>query len=164
LIIHKKARKDNKKKDSKKKDEKAPDGAKADEAEIVEEDDDKNRVIYKPSIEECHSFVINSMDMIIESTNSVNNLESDLMPFLQKEGFPNFKINREFPWIKDAIISLNDMINNNVDGPQALLEEYKKYEYILNVDKKELIDDLFKGGEDGKKKSLAEIKEKILHF
>jgi hypothetical protein len=50
------------------------------------------------------------MDMIIESTNSVNNLESDLMPFLQKEGFPNFKINHEFPWIKDASGKLSSMI------------------------------------------------------
>jgi len=41
------------------------------------------------------------------------------------------------------------MIHGNVEGPNNLLEEYKKYEYILNVDKKQLIDDLFKGGEDG---------------
>jgi len=151
LSILKKVKKDAKKKDSKKKEDK---DAKPEEGEVVEDDDDKNKITYKPTIEECHGFVINSMDMIIDSTNSVNNLESDLMPFLQKEYFPNFKINREFPWIKEAIIQLNQMINSNVSGPNALLEEYKKYEYILNIDKKELIDDLFKGGEDGQKKSL----------
>lgn len=52
------------------------------------------------------------------------------------------------------------MINDNISGPLELIESYKKYEYILNVDKKALIDDLFHGGEDGKtKKPLEEIRE-----
>lgn len=50
---------------------------------------------------------------------------------------------------------------NSVD---ALLQQFKKYEYILNVDKKALVDDLFKGGEEGGKKPLPEIKEAILHY
>ena len=37
--------------------------------EAVAGDDDKNRVIYKPSIDDCKKFVLNSMDMIIKSTN-----------------------------------------------------------------------------------------------
>jgi hypothetical protein len=44
------------------------------------------------------------------------------------------------------------------------LDEYKKYEYILNIDKKQLIDDLFKGGEKGVKVPLAEIKAQIEHY
>lgn len=56
------------------------------------------------------------------------------------------------------------MISNNTSGPLELIESYKKYEYILNVDKKALIDDLFKGGEDGAKKPLEEIREKVLHY
>jgi hypothetical protein len=43
---------------------------------------DKNRVVYKPAIQECREFLLEGMDMIISSTNNVNNLESDLMPFL----------------------------------------------------------------------------------
>jgi hypothetical protein len=50
------------------------------------------------------------------------------------------------------------MILGNIGDPNGLLKKYKKYEYVLNVDKKALIDDLFKGGEDGAKKSLEEIK------
>ena len=45
--------------------------------------------------------------MIIESTNKVNNLECSLMPFLQKEGEPNFKIDSSFPWIQDATVKLD---------------------------------------------------------
>jgi translation initiation factor 2 beta subunit (eIF-2beta)/eIF-5 len=90
----------------------------------------------------------------------VNDLESDLMPFLQKTGYSNFKIDREFPWIKEAISDLNRMIEENIIQPNELLAKYKEYEYILNVDKKELIDGLFLG----EKKSLEEIKEQIAHY
>lgn len=98
LSIQKKAKKDKKDKKDKKK------GDKDEEKEAeAEDEDDKNRIIYKPSIDECKSFILNSMDMIIKSTNSINDLESDLMPFLQKQGYPNFKIDHDFSWIKSAV-------------------------------------------------------------
>lgn len=98
LSIHKKAKKS---KDNKKKDKKTKEDEKEEE-EAPENEDDKNRVIYKPSLDECKEFILNSMNMIISSTNQINDLESDLMPFLQKTGHPNFKIDSDFPWIKEA--------------------------------------------------------------
>ena len=90
------------------------------------------------------------------------NLESNLMPFLQKEVKPNFKMDHNFPWIQDAIKKLDTMILENVGGPNELFEKYKKYEYLLNVEKSKLINELFKGGEDGKqKKPLGEIKKEV---
>lgn len=50
-----------------------------------DDEDDKKKIIYKPSIEECREFILSSMKMIIQSTNKVNSLESDLMPFLEKD-------------------------------------------------------------------------------
>jgi hypothetical protein len=109
LSIHKKSK-------SKKVDKK-----KATEQKVNESDDegdvDKTKVVFKPSIEECKYFVLNSMDMIIKSTNMMNDLESDLMPFLQKTGYPNFEINQEFPWIKDASKNLLRLIQENISGP-----------------------------------------------
>ena len=52
----------------------------------------------------------------------------------------------------------------NVDGPNKLLAAFKEYEYILNVGKTTLINDLFKGGEGGKKKPLADIRKEIQHY
>jgi len=40
--------------------------------------------------------------MVAQSTNIVNSLESDLMPFLAKEPKPNFPIDSNFIWIKEA--------------------------------------------------------------
>lgn len=62
------------------------------------------------------------MDMIIKSTNSVNDLESDLIPFIYKKGYPNFKIDKDFPWIQDATGSLRSMIEDNIAEPLELLE------------------------------------------
>ena len=171
VVIHlsikkkEKKKKDKKKKEEKKKDDKAPEGAAPEEKEVEESDeDDKNRVIYKPSIEDCQEYVLSSMEMVIDSTNSVNGLESDLMPFLQKKSNPNFPIDQNFPWISGASEHLSTMIDENVEGPKNLLDDYKKYEYILNVDKKQLVDDLFKGAEDGGKVPLEEIKAQIEHY
>ena len=53
------------------------------------------------------------------------------------------------------------MIDENVIDPEALLEKYKKYEYVLNVNKKTFVANLFpkktkeEGGED--KKPIEEI-------
>jgi hypothetical protein len=66
--------------------------------------------------------------------------------------------------ISEASTNLNDMVLGNVEGPNSLLDEYKKYEYIVNVDKKELIDSLFKGTEEGTKVPLEEIKAQIEHY
>ena len=50
-------------------------------------------------------------------------------------------------------------------APHALLDQYKKYEYILNVDKKKLIKDLFNKPitEDNEKEKAdyAEIAKKL---
>jgi hypothetical protein len=108
------------------------------------------------------------MDNVINSTNSVNCLESDLMPFLQKSASPNFQISQKFPWVIDANDNLNKMIGENVEGPNELLERYKKYEYILNIDKKKQINDLFKAVDEEtkeqKKVPLEDIKAQIEHF
>ena len=99
--------------------------------------------------------------MIVTSTNKVCNLEDDLMPFLQKERTPNFPIDENFEWCIDAKSKIEEIIEENIKGPLELLEKYKQYEYILNVDKKALLKELFNGDE---KAPLNEIREKIQHY
>lgn len=70
------------------------------------------------------------------------------MPFLQKEvKTPNFAIDENFSWIRDANSMIDEIFDENIKKPLKLLETFKQYEYILNVDKKALIKDLFKGEE-----------------
>lgn len=53
-------------------------------------EDDTNSINYSPNIQKCDEFLKSGLEMIVESTNKVCNLEDDLMPFLQKEKQPNF--------------------------------------------------------------------------
>jgi hypothetical protein len=63
------------KKDKKKEEEKAAEG-------------DKIRIVFSPSLEEVHTFLMSAFDKVIESTNSISYLESELMPFLKDGGEP----------------------------------------------------------------------------
>lgn len=58
------------------------------------------------------------------------------------------------------------MFNENIIEPQAILEQYSSYEYLLNVDKKELVENLFNNKElkeetGSGKAALKEIGEAI---
>ena len=164
IVIHLSVKKKEKKKKDKKKkkDDKATADAPVEEEKEESDDEDKNRVIYNPSLEECKTHVLNSMDMVIDASNSVNSLEADLMPFLQKKHHANFSIDQEFPWISEANENLNRMYEDNVEGPEELIKKFKEYEYILNIDKKKQINDLFKAVDEETKEvskvPLADIK------
>jgi len=58
------------------------------------------------------------------------------------------------------------MCHENMVGPEELLVQYKKYEYLLNIDRKQLINDLLNKPitEENKvsKVSLQEIRKQLL--
>jgi hypothetical protein len=99
IIVHLnlKKKRDTKKETKKGKKEESP--KKADEQE---EGDDMNRVEYYPSLIKCHEFMNDALQKLVQATNNINNLENDLMPFLQYDTASNFPIKMDFPWIVDA--------------------------------------------------------------
>jgi len=147
IVIHLNFKKPESKQEDKKKKKAAKKGSKdADGGPGEESEDEQNRINFHPKLEKCVDFFRGCLQMIVSSTNKVSNLEDDLMPFLQKEKQPNFPITEDFPWVVDAMKKIDAMFAENIVGPLQLLEKYKQYEYILNVDKKALIKELF-GGE-----------------
>ena len=108
-----------------------------------EEDDQGKRIRYKPNLKECEDFVLGCLEQMRKTTNEFLCLEKDLVTFLNLPDKPSFELNSDFPWLQDARAEIQAMFKENQVAPHALLEEYKKYEYILNVDKKRLIKDLF---------------------
>jgi hypothetical protein len=57
------------------------------------------------------------------------------------------------------------MLKENMIAPCALLDQYKKFEFVLNVDRKELIDSLFNVPDAPYNKvPLEAIKEEITRF
>lgn len=109
-----------------------------------EDTDDQFLIQYSPSLPECNTFMRNQLLTMVKSTNDFKNLEKDLMPFLTNiTSKPNFELTPEFPWVADALTKIDEMFQENTIEPEALLKEYKKYEYVLNVKKKKLVNDLF---------------------
>jgi hypothetical protein len=59
----------------------------------------------------------------------------------------NFALDHDFDWIVEAKEELTKRFKDNIVKPLELLAQYKEYEYILNVDAKKLIKDLFEAKE-----------------
>jgi hypothetical protein len=137
------------------------------EGEAEEEDDQAKRIRYKPNLKECEDFMIDCLEQMRKTTNEFLCLEKDLVTFLNLPDKSSFELSPEFVWINDAKQQIKTMFAENQIAPTELLDQYKKYEYILNVSKTKLINNLFKKvNEDGKesKATFEEISETIYQF
>jgi hypothetical protein len=117
------------------------------EKRAKEDEEFMYRLEYHPTPEKCHSFLQGALQMIINSTNQVTDLESDLMKSLMGVSRANFPIDKAFPWVTDAQQKIAEMFEENIKEPIGILDQFKKYEYLLNVDKKELVESLFENKE-----------------
>ena len=112
--------------------------------------------------------MLGCLEQMRKTTNEFLCLEKDLVTFLNLPDRSSFELTSDFVWIKDAQAQIKEMFKENQQAPHALLEQYKKYEYILNVDKKKLIKDLFNKPitEDNPKEKAdyAEIAKKLNQF
>ena len=109
----------------------------------IEDEEFMFRLEYNPTPETCLKFMKGALGMIIDSTNTVTDLETDLMKSLDGKSHANFPINDQFPWVTDAQQQIQSMFEENIQKPVEILDQYKKYEFLLNVDKKELVENLF---------------------
>ena len=127
------------------------------------------QISFNPSLSQCRQFIIGALKTMQDINNDFASLEKDLVTFLKYDEKPSFKLTEEFKedyqWIVDARDQLTAMIDENVVEPEALLEKYKKYEYILAINKKNFVLNLFpkkskdEGGDD--KKPIEEISEAL---
>ena len=111
--------------------------------EVEEEDENAKRIRYKPNLKECEDFMIDQLEQMRKITNEFQCLEKDLVTFLNLPDKSSFELSADFIWIQNAKAEIQQMFKENVIAPTELLDQYKKYEYILNVDKKRLLKDLF---------------------
>lgn len=91
------------------------------------------------------------------------------LPREDKDKRANFPITDDFSWIVDAKAKIMAMTEANTVGPLALLQQYKKYEFLLNVDEKQVKKDLFNNAaleeETGSKKAdIDTIKAEIMKY
>lgn len=155
-----------KKKRSKKKEGDAPEPAEVDPDEL-------SSIIYSPSLDACENYMLSVIDQIVASNNEFTTLEAELFRFLKMEERPSFDIprdeaqmkQRDLGWIVEAKNDISRMVRENMVGPQALLDEYKQYEFVLNVDTHELCDSLFNAPDmEYSKQNLETIRAEIERF
>ncbi len=68
----------------------------------------------------------------------------------------------EFPWMIEAKATIEEMLDENFKAPQAVLDDYKRFEFILNFDKKKQIKALL--GDYDNKATVEELREHIKKF
>jgi len=108
-----------------------------------EDEENAKRIRYKPNLKECEDFMIDCLEQMRKTTNDFLCLEKDLVTFLNLSDKSSFELSADFVWIQTAKAQIQKIFQENQVAPTELLNEYKKYEYILNVDKKKMIKDLF---------------------
>lgn len=108
---------------------------------------------------------------MVDTTNKFYQLEYDLMqnlPHQTTTKTANFSITEEFPWIIEAKAKIAKMCQENMAGPNELLAKFSKYEYLLNVDRKQLVNEIFNKviteGEPSEKIPLHEIRVQLKKF
>ena len=123
-----------------KKHKKREEGGEGDEGK---KDDGAKRIRYKPNLKECEEFMLEALEQMRKTTNDFLCLEKDLVTFLNLDDKSSFELSQDFVWLQTARSQIQAIFKENQVAPTALLDQYKKYEYILNVKKNSLIKDLF---------------------
>ena len=104
------------------------------------------RIEYAPTMEQCQEFLLESLKRIVDTTNKFQVLESDLMQNLPRtdcDKRANFPLDANFSWVVDARDQILSMTGSNMAGPNGLLGEYKRFEFLFNVDEKHIKKELF---------------------
>jgi dynein heavy chain len=153
----------------KKDDDKKKKAAKKADDEADEDDSGSgNKIKYSPSLQECGTFLHDQLEKMRQCTNGFFGLENDLVAFLEIEGKAAFNLSQDFTWLHDATQQLNTIINTNIVAPGQLLDQYKKFEPVINTDKKKLVQLLFKKKiteeNTNPKATFEEIQERLEYF
>ncbi|PCI27099.1 hypothetical protein COB52_05370 [Candidatus Kaiserbacteria bacterium] len=133
----------------------------AKEKDSPDKKDETEKIDFRPTIDECCKFFKNAFNEMIDSTNLVSVLEHDLMPFLDTNEYPNFKLDLNFPWFQDALDKVSNMLEENIIAPLALLDTYKEFEFVAKTSKTKLVKDLFGGEEQA---TIEELRAKLAEY
>jgi dynein heavy chain len=116
-------------------------------------------VVLKPSLSKACKFLTGCFDWISDAANSVNNLECDLVPFMKIQKSPSFHVTPDNPWVVSAKAALVGALEAYSQGPKALLEEYKQFEWLVKLDSHHYIKTLFE-----KRLSPAKLNSELHRF
>ncbi|CAG9332270.1 unnamed protein product [Blepharisma stoltei] len=115
------------------------------------------QIDFKPTLQQAHKFISECIDWIVEATNKITNLESDLVPFMNIPKTPVFELNEESEWVAIAKKEISELMEKYQSGPLQILEEFKAFEWVGKMKIKDYVKDLLKG-----KPSIEKLRNELL--
>ena len=126
-----------------------------------QEEAEVGSIDFRPSLAQTQKFLIECIDWIIEGTNKIISLESDLVPFMNMPKQPVYKLKKSNPWVIEAKEQINALFERYTEGPNSLLAQYKEFEWIGKLNPKDFISKLMatKPSTTVLREELAKLKE-----
>ena len=92
-------------------------------------------LMFIPDIDSCKNDILSLFMIIIKTSQRVSILETeDFNVFLTDKKEPAIELTLETPLIANAYNTINGFIEESMIGPKKLLEDFKKYEYLMQAD------------------------------
>lgn len=79
---------------------------------------------FNPTIERANNTVTTCINWIVEGTNKINNLEADLVPFINIKKFSVFTLKEDNPNLVKCREEVDQLLERYSAGPIELLERY----------------------------------------
>ncbi|KAJ9444246.1 Dynein-1-beta heavy chain [Diplonema papillatum] len=99
--------------------------------------------VFEPSLEEIEETIRGTLDGFFIQTDDINGVGQQLFPLLQLEPFRLTANTRALRETDDVLIRakklVSDVLENCVKGPLMLLELYSSFQYILDIDKADFL-------------------------
>ncbi|CEM09924.1 unnamed protein product [Vitrella brassicaformis CCMP3155] len=93
--------------------------------------DKYNAVRLDPDAKTLVKSILEAMNGIVECCNAIRTVEYELVPFCNIPETQMYPITMTFPPLLDAQKRVTEVLDQCLEEPIALLEEYKRYEYLL---------------------------------
>ena len=117
------------------------------------------KIDFKPTLEKTRSFIVEFIDWIVEAAAMITNLETDLVPFMKVPKTPVYEITQENEWVVSAKQKINEMVDEYFKGPQELLENHLKFEWLSKMKPSSYVKELFK-----EKPSIEALRAELKKF
>jgi dynein heavy chain len=112
------------------------------------QDWNEDTLFYEPSYQTVISTLTKPFEWLIETTNSFLILEKDLVPLIDIEKKVAFEISKDLEEIKEGTKKIVDYVSEGFKEPNEILDQFKKYQFLLDKTPKEIIKQYFGDGKD----------------
>ncbi|KAG8347796.1 putative Dynein heavy chain N terminal region 2 domain1 [Trypanosoma vivax] len=105
---------------------------------LVEQD---GHVVLSPSIDEVRERVMNVFNSCFDHADRIQGMGEQLFPLLQLQPFFLKPLDVQEPVVREAREMIQKVLDDNVEAPMQLLQMYQMFEYILQLQPEEIVEE-----------------------